>query len=80
MPNRNSKADHVPERTCVICRGKKSKAILMRFLILSGHYIMDIDKDLPGRGYYVCNRNECLEKLDLWIKKKKKLWSKKRSV
>lgn len=72
MPNRNSSAGHVPERTCVICRSKRYKSELIRFVFFGKNVVIDIKQHLNKRGYYVCSQNECLQKLDKWFKKKRK--------
>ncbi|MFC1887517.1 YlxR family protein [Candidatus Cloacimonadota bacterium] len=69
MVNKNSHADHFPERTCVICREKTGKEQLLRFVIMDNEIIIDINMKISARGYYVCDRNSCIEKLDKWKKK-----------
>ena len=66
MSNRNSKAGHIPLRTCVVCRQKKEKEDLIRFGVLNNEIIYDLNGKLEGRGNYVCDRNECLEKISKW--------------
>ena len=75
MPNRRSKTGHIPWRTCVICREGKGKKGLIRFILLGKDIIFDFNQDLPGRGYYVCDQNTCLGKVNKW---KVKLLKKKR--
>ncbi|MCD6180835.1 MAG: DUF448 domain-containing protein [Candidatus Cloacimonetes bacterium] len=70
MPNRSSSAGHVPQRTCVICRRKTARHQLIRFVLLGHKAVFDIDDSLPGRGWYVCDANSCLEKLTRWLKKR----------
>jgi uncharacterized protein len=70
MVNKNSHAGHIPERSCVICRKKTCKEELLRFVILESEIVFDIKRKVSSRGYYVCNENSCIEKLDKWIKKK----------
>ncbi len=56
------KKGHVPERTCVVCRTKKSKWELFRFFVDSEKKIrLDLSCKGPGRGAYVCPA--CLLKL-----------------
>ncbi len=69
MPNRSSKAGHIPERSCVICRNKTRQDALMRFAIIDREIVFDMGKKLTCRGYYVCNNNECLQKLGKWLSK-----------
>jgi uncharacterized protein len=72
MVNKNSHADHLPERTCVICRKKMEKEALIRFIVLDNEIVFDLQKKIASRGFYVCNNNLCIEKLDKWIRKHKK--------
>ena len=69
MPNRSSKAGHIPKRTCVVCKNKTRQDELMRFAIIDREIVFDIRKKLACRGYYVCNNNECLLKLEKWLSK-----------
>jgi predicted RNA-binding protein YlxR (DUF448 family) len=71
MVNRNSQAGHIPLRSCVICREKTSKVKLLRFLMLDGEIIFDPGQKIAARGYYVCDNNACIEKLEKWKTKKK---------
>ncbi len=72
MPNRSSKAGHIPERTCVICKEKKEQKYLVRFVILNNEIVYDLSRNIAARGYYVCDVNLCLEKIEKWFSKKKK--------
>ena len=67
MPNRSSKAGHVPQRTCVICRKKVEKKKLMKFFFLDSEVVFVINNEIGKRGYYVCNDNNCLQKVDKWV-------------
>ncbi len=69
MPNRSSKAGHIPLRTCVICRRKTEKKQLMRFVLLDSEIVFDMNCDIKKRGYYVCDDNSCLQKLEKKVKK-----------
>lgn len=74
MPNRSSKADHSPTRTCVVCKVKREKAELLSFFLLEGGLVMDLSGKLQTRKNYVCYRGECLGSLDKWkLRYKKKL-------
>ncbi|OAQ20487.1 YlxR family protein [Thermosulfurimonas dismutans] len=59
------KGKHVPIRTCIFCGRKMAKYELLR-LVLDDEKrpIWDRKKCLPGRGAYVCPRDECLRKLE----------------
>jgi hypothetical protein len=53
---------HVPERTCVGCRGKAPKAELLR-LVRSpdGVVLVDPAGSTPGRGAYVHRDRSCVD-------------------
>jgi len=70
MVNKNSHAGHDPERSCVICKNKTGKENLLRFVLLENEMIFDMTNKISLRGYYVCNKNLCIEKLDKWLRKK----------
>lgn len=59
-----------PQRTCMGCNEKKEKHYLIR-IVKNKENIITIDKTgkLEGRGAYICDNIECLEKL----KKSKRL-------
>ena len=59
-----------PQRTCMGCNSKKDKKDLIRIVRNNQNEII-IDKTgkQEGRGAYICNNAECLEK----IKKNKRL-------
>ncbi len=53
---------HVPERTCIACRKKKTKGEMVRLVhSLEGIIRIDYNKKEPGRGAYLCNVRECWE-------------------
>ena len=60
----------IPQRTCMGCNEKKDKKDLIRIVKNKANEIL-LDKTgkLNGRGAYICNNVECLEKL----KKSKRL-------
>lgn len=72
MPNRASHAGHIPQRTCVICRRKQNKNDLLRFVIWRKQPVFDLTGNLQARGFYVCDENSCLEKIDRWVIRKKR--------
>ena len=63
---------NAPQRSCVICRKKDDKKLLLRFIVLDKELVFDTKKVLQARGYYVCDENECIEKLTLWKTKRLK--------
>ncbi|MBW2285095.1 MAG: DUF448 domain-containing protein [Deltaproteobacteria bacterium] len=55
---------HVPLRTCIACREKRNKAVLIRMIRdESGRVVRDDAGRGGGRGAYVCPDRSCLEKL-----------------
>lgn len=53
----------IPQRTCMGCNEKKDKNMLIR-VVKSNDGEINIDKTgkMPGRGAYICDKEECLEK------------------
>lgn len=60
---------NIPKRTCIGCNLQKEKKELIR-IVKNNNNEISIDKTgkAEGRGAYICNRIECLEKA---IKSKK---------
>lgn len=56
-------------RTCVVCRAKKRKEELFRFLVTGGQVVFDSAQKGSGRGFYVCS-SECWDRA---VKKKRKI-------
>ena len=55
-----------PQRTCIICRGKRAKAELLRLSLDDKDRVrLDRRQDYRGRGGYVCPRAECLTRVKL---------------
>ena len=52
-----------PQRTCVACGRKAEQSELLRLVISGGRVLWDPRRRLPGRGAYICPRQECLEAL-----------------
>ena len=52
-----------PQRTCMGCNSKKDKNVLIR-IVKNNKNEITVDKTgkLEGRGAYICNSMECLEK------------------
>jgi len=69
MPNRSSNAGHIPQRTCVVCRTKTDKKKLIRFVLLNSEIVFDLNCKIEKHGYYVCDDNNCLQKLEKRVKK-----------
>lgn len=53
----------MPQRTCMGCNEKKDKKDLIR-VVKSKEGQISVDKTgkMAGRGAYLCNKKECLEK------------------
>ncbi len=52
----------VPQRTCVTCRTVGGKRGLIRFVRQpDGSVVVDETGRLPGRGAYLCRKQECLQ-------------------
>ena len=57
---KNSKQKHIPERTCVACRGKAAKGELIRLVrTATGDVQVDNSGKLHGRGAYLCAFRDC---------------------
>ena len=53
----------IPQRTCVGCKTQKNKNELIRIVInKEGNIFIDKTGKANGRGAYICNNPECLEK------------------
>lgn len=53
----------LPQRTCIGCNTQKDKKELIRIVKnKEGEIFIDKTGKLPGRGAYICDNIECLEK------------------
>lgn len=59
----SSKQKHVPQRTCVICRQKFDKRQLTRLVRTPDGVFTDSSGKLDGRGAYVCDSDDCRQRL-----------------
>ena len=50
-------------RMCVVCRSKKDKSELVRFVLSGDEVVVDKSFKAQCRGAYVCLNSECLSKL-----------------
>ncbi len=66
MPNKNSHADHLPQRTCVVCRSRKEVGDLLSFFVLPQGIVFDPRRRIQRRKNYVCPDALCLQGLDKW--------------
>ena len=53
----------VPMRTCIACRSCKPKKDLIRIVKNESNFVLDYNGKMNGRGTYICNNNECFDKL-----------------
>jgi predicted RNA-binding protein YlxR (DUF448 family) len=54
---------HVPQRSCVACRGSRAKRELTRLVLdANGHLRIDARGQAPGRGAYLCDNTACWER------------------
>ena len=53
----------VPLRMCIACKSSKPKRELIRIVKNDDGIILDKTGKLNGRGSYICNDQECMNKL-----------------
>ena len=57
-----SKQRHIPHRTCVGCREKRPKRLLIRIVHTpDGQVVVDEAGKARGRGAYLCRKSTCWE-------------------
>ena len=57
------KIKKVPQSKCIVCQDRDSKKELMRIVKnKEGEIFIDLTKKANGRGAYICQSVECLEK------------------
>lgn len=57
------KVKKIPQRKCIACQDRDSKKTLVRIVKnKEGQIFMDLTGKANGRGSYICNCSECLEK------------------
>jgi hypothetical protein len=60
MPKR--RPDHVPSRTCAVCRTSRPKTEMTRIVrTVDGSIERDDSGRRPGRGTYICSQPGCRE-------------------
>lgn len=69
MPNKNSHALHIPLRSCVVCKKKVDRNQLYNFFMLNREVVIDLNRSIPTRKYYVCLDYSCLNSLQNWVAK-----------
>ena len=56
----NTKRKHIPDRTCIACRGKAAKRELIRLVLTVAEGVqVDSTGKLHGRGAYLCPFRDC---------------------
>lgn len=53
---------NVPLRMCLACRSQKPKKEMIRVVKTADGYVLDETGKLNGRGAYVCNNPDCINK------------------
>ena len=57
------KVKKVPQRKCIVCQDRDNKKELMRIVKnKEGEIFIDLTGKANGRGAYICDNIECLEK------------------
>lgn len=51
-----------PERTCAVCRKKGEKQNFIKLVRTDNEIVIDKEQKINGRGMYVCNSKECIQK------------------
>lgn len=49
-------------RTCVACRAREKRAGLRRVVVVNNEYVFDDKASMPGRGAWVHDSVECVQK------------------
>lgn len=53
-----------PIRTCVVCRQKAPKQGLLRIVEQNNEFILDENKKINTRGFYICKSQECVNSIN----------------
>ncbi|HNQ44447.1 MAG TPA: DUF448 domain-containing protein [Candidatus Cloacimonadota bacterium] len=69
MPNQNSNAGHIPQRTCVVCRKICAQSELLSFFLLPSGLVIDLKNRLQARKQYLCANPGCYAGLAKWRRK-----------
>lgn len=59
VKSRKNRQRHVPQRTCVGCRGTIAKRSLIRIVCTADGVQVDPKGKMPGRGAYLHDRQDC---------------------
>lgn len=68
MPNKNSKAEHIPLRTCVVCKKKVDQKQLLNFFLTESGIVFDYNRIIQVRKFYLCPSADCFKRLTKWRK------------
>lgn len=68
MPNKNSKAEHIPLRTCVVCKKKVDRKQLLNFFLTESGIVFDCNRIIQVRKFYLCPSVDCFKGLTKWRK------------
>lgn len=60
---------HVPVRTCRGCGRQGVKTTLIRMGVVAGALVEDQGKQLPGKGIYCCEQQECRARMAKKLRK-----------
>ena len=52
----------LPMRMCIACKESKVKKELIRVVKTDDDFTLDFTGKLNGRGAYICNNDECMQK------------------
>ena len=52
---------HTPQRTCIGCREREPRSVLVRLVARQQSAVVDPDGVLPGRGAWLHRRRDCLD-------------------
>ncbi len=72
MPNKNSKAEHIPLRTCVVCKKKVDQKQLLNFFLTESGIVFDCNRIIQVRKFYLCPVADCFKGLAKWRKSHQK--------
>lgn len=51
------------QRTCIVCRNTLDQHDLLRIARVNNEYMLDKFHKLGGRGAYICNNPNCIDKM-----------------
>ncbi|WP_371685474.1 YlxR family protein [Flaviflexus sp.] len=48
---------------CIACRQREPRSVLIRLVAQQDKLVVDVEKNLPGRGAWLHRRRDCLNKM-----------------